>query len=144
MNKVILTGRLTRDPESRESEVGGKNSYVRFTIATDREWIKDKNAGVQTADFIQCIAFGRTAEHISNWYHKGSPITITDGRIQTGRYVNKDGVTVYTTDVVVNNVEFAIRDNSAGAPAPRDSSETRRDDSFVDVPEGSDEELPFN
>ena len=115
MNKVILMGRLTRDPEVRYSQ-GGENplAIARFTLAVDRRFKRD---GEATADFINCVAFGRQAEHAERFYRQGLKVVIT-GRIQTGSYTNKDGVKVYTTDIVVEEQEFAeskaVSDANAG------------------------------
>ena len=98
MNKVILIGRFTRDPEVRYTD--GGSSIARFTIAVDRRY---KQEGGQTADFIGCIAFGKTAEFVEKYFKQGSKIVV-EGRIQTGSYTNKDGVKIYTTDVVAENV----------------------------------------
>ncbi len=138
MNSVQLLGRLTRDPDVRYSD--GGSTIARFTIAVDRRF---KQEGGDTADFINCIAFGKTAEFIEKYFFKGVKIAL-NGRIQTGSYTNKDGVKVYTTDVVVENVEFAESKssntgNSNPAPAP-----TGAGDGFMNIPDGIDEELPFN
>ncbi len=134
MNKAILIGRLTRDPEVRYTD--GGTSIARLTLAVDRRY---KQEGGQTADFISCIAFGKTAEFIERYFKQGSKIA-ADGRIQTGSYTNKDGVKVYTTDVVIENVEFA-ESKSSGThqyePSPYG-------DGFMNIPDGIDEELPFN
>lgn len=139
MNKVILMGRLTRDPEVRMS---GDTAVARFSLAVDRRFKKD---GEQTADFINCVAFGKTGEFIEKYGHKGTKYVV-EGRIQTGSYTNKDGQKVYTTDVVVEQVEFAeskastdgnTANNTANSNAPTDTS-------FMDIPDSIDEELPFN
>lgn len=135
MNSVQLLGRLTRDPEVRYAESG--STIARFSLAVDRKF---KQEGGETADFINCIAFGKTAEFIEKYFSKGMKIAL-NGRIQTGSYTNKDGVKVYTTDVVIENVEFAESKNSnAGnsTPAPAPNGD------FMSVPDGIDEELPFN
>lgn len=135
MNSVQLLGRLTRDPDVRYTD--GGSTIARFSLAVDRRF---KQEGGDTADFINCIAFGKTAEFIERYIFKGTKIAI-NGRIQTGSYANKDGVKVYTTDVVVENVEFAESKNSnAGnsTPAPAPNGD------FMSVPDGIDEELPFN
>lgn len=135
MNVVVLMGRLTRDPETRYSQDG--KAVTRFTIAVDRR-TKEKEA-----DFISCVAFGHTAEFIDKYFKQGKRIAV-DGRIQTGSYTNKEGKKVYTTDVVVNNAEFAEskgNDYQQGfAPAER---KPEKEDDFVTVPEGIEEELPF-
>ena len=131
MNSVQLVGRLTRDPEVKYTD--GGTSIARFSVAVDRRFSKE---GEQNADFINCISFGKTAEFIEKYFSKGMKIGLT-GRIQTGSYKNKDGATVYTTDVIAENVEFVEKKGEV-APAKADK------DGFVGVPEGIDEELPFN
>ncbi len=148
MNKVILMGRLTRDPEIRYSQSGDSPlAIARYTLAVDRRYKRD---GEPTADFINCVAFGRQAEHVEKYYHQGLKVTIS-GRIQTGSYTNKDGVKVYTTEVVVEEQEFAESkaasdENRAGrsgsTPTPEPSSDVS--DGFMNIPDGIDEELPFN
>ena len=132
MNLSILTGRQTKDPEARQTANG---SMARFTLAVDRIG-KDKNA-----DFIPCVAFGKTADSAATYLHKGTKIAL-DGRIQTGSYTNKEGVKVYTTDVIVNHWEFC---ESKQQDRPREE-EKKPDgmDGFMNVPDGIDEELPFN
>ena len=143
MNSVQLLGRLTRDPEVRYTD--GGSTIARFSIAVDRRF---KQEGGETADFISCIAFGRTAEFIEKYFAKGVKIAL-NGRIQTGSYTNKDGVKVYTTDVVVENVEFAeskgaSNANDGGYSAPVRTPNTSISDGFMNIPDGIDEELPFN
>ncbi len=147
MNKVILMGRLTRDPEVRYSQGDNATAVARYTLAVDRRF--NRNNDDQTADFINCVAFGRSGEFAEKYLHKGTKIAIT-GRIQTGSYTNKDGVKVYTTDVVVEDHEFAESKNSAGsadnsgfAPAGRPAP-AAAGDGFMNIPDGIDEELPFN
>ena len=146
MNKVILMGRLTRDPEVRYSQGDNAMAVARYTLAVDRR--SNRNNDDQTADFISCVAFGRSGEFAEKYLHKGTKIAIT-GRIQTGSYTNKDGVKVYTTDVVVEDQEFAESKNSAGsgdsgfAPAGRPAP-AAAGDGFMNIPDGIDEELPFN
>ena len=106
MNSVQLLGRLTRDPDVRYADSG--STIARFSLAVDRRF---KQESGETADFINCIAFGKTAEFIEKFIFKGTKIAL-NGRIQTGSYTNKDGVKVYTTDVVVENVEFAESKNN--------------------------------
>ena len=134
MNKVILMGRLTRDPEVRYSQGEQATAIARYTLAVDRRFKRD---GDQTADFIGCVAFG-----------KGTKVVVT-GRIQTGSYTNKDGQKVYTTDVVVEECEFAesknaVGDNSGFTPSDRPSPSSAAGDGFMNIPDGIDEELPFN
>lgn len=132
MNSVQLVGRLTRDPEVKYTD--GGTSIARFSVAVDRRFSKE---GEQNADFINCISFGKTAEFIEKYFFKGMKIGVV-GRIQTGSYKNKDGQTVYTTDVVAENVEFVEKKGESSAQSKPDK------DGFVGVPEGSAEELPFN
>lgn len=155
MNKVILMGRLTRDPDVRYSQSGdGSMAIARYTVAVDRRQARNANNGDgQTADFISCVAFGRSGEFAERYLHKGTKIVVT-GRIQTGSYTNKDGVKVYTTDVVVEEQEFAESRNAqggndggynnggfgGGAPMPASGAA----DGFMNIPDGIDEELPFN
>lgn len=146
MNKVILMGRLTRDPEVRYSQGENATAVARYTLAVDRRF--NRNNDDQTADFIGCVAFGKAGEFAEKYLHKGTKIAIT-GRIQTGSYINKDGVKVYTTDIVVEEQEFAESKNSAGnndggfAPVNRPAP-AAAGDGFMNIPDGIDEELPFN
>lgn len=147
MNKVILMGRLTRDPEVRYSQTAEPVAIARYTLAVDR---KSKREGEQTADFISCIAFGRNAEFAEKYFRKGMKVLIT-GRIQTGSYTNKDGQKVYTTDVVVEEQEFVeSKGSSESNREERDKAAMQAagygdaGDGFMNIPEGIDEELPFN
>ena len=115
MNKVILMGRLTRDPDIRYSAGENSTAVARYTLAVDRRFRRD---GEQTADFISCVAFGRTAEFAEKYFHQGIRIVIS-GRIQTGSYTNRDGVKVYTTDVVVGRAGNSLRAKSASAEKQR-------------------------
>ena len=145
MNKVILMGRLTRDPEVRygTNSQGNQSAVARGSLAVDRRF---KREGEQSADFINIVAFGKTAEFIEKYGKKGTKFVV-EGRIQTGSYTNKDGQKVYTTDVVVESVEFAESKSSGSATS---TSTTNFDaqpdpgDGFMDIPDGIDEELPFN
>ena len=153
MNKVILMGRLTRDPEIRYSAGENQTAVARYTLAVDRRFRRQGDE--QTADFINCVVFGRGAEFAERYLHQGTKIVAT-GRIQTGSYTNKDGQKVYTTDVVVEEQEFAeskaTSDANAGsfshaggfqqAPAPTPAADAG--DGFMNIPDGIDEELPFN
>ena len=142
MNRVELVGRLTRDPEMRMSQSG--TGVVRFSVAVNRT---RKVEGQPDADFINCVAFGRTGEFMERFGRKGTKFLV-EGRIQTGSYTNKDGQRVYTTDVVVEQVEFAESkssgDNSGYVPADRPSPSGAAGDGFMNIPDGIDEELPFN
>ncbi len=151
MNKVILMGRLTRDPEVRYSQGENSTAIARYTLAVDRRFRRN-NDGEQTADFIGCVAFGKSAEFAERYFRQGLKIIVT-GRIQTGSYTNKDGQKVYTTDVVVEDQEFAeskaVSDANAGgfrqaAPAPAPAPVSDAGDGFMNIPDGIDEELPFN
>ncbi len=153
MNKVILMGRLTRDPDVRYSAGEQATAVARYTLAVDRRGRRDGGDQQQTADFINCVAFGRAGEFAEKYLHKGTKLVVT-GRIQTGSYTNKEGQKVYTTDVVVEEQEFAeskaAASNNGGfvaeAPASTDrpSPSAASGDGFMDIPDGIDEELPFN
>ena len=175
MNKVILMGRLTRDPEVRYSAGESGTAIARYTLAVDRRFKRD---GEATADFISCVSFGRTAEFAEKYFRQGLKI-IVSGRIQTGSYTNNSGQKVYTTDVVVEEQEFAEGKNSSqqgtpqSQPQPQGASQSQPqsqgygqqggysapqnaqqnygggsfgmgDDGFMNIPEGLDDELPFN
>lgn len=140
MNKVILLGRLTRDPEVRYSQGEQSTAVARYTIAVDRRFKRDGDA--QTADFIGCVAFGKNAEFAEKYFRKGTKVAIF-GRIQTGGYTNKDGQRVYTTDVVVEEQEFAESKSSGGSSQP-EPTPSPYGDGFMNIPDGCDEELPFN
>ncbi len=156
MNKVILMGRLTRDPEVRYSAGENALAIARYTLAVDRRFKRD---GEATADFINCVSFGRTAEFAERYFHKGIRITIC-GRIQTGSYTNREGQKVYTTEVVVEEQEFAeskaasqgyAASANAGASAPQSmpmadmpTPSAASADGFMNIPDGIDEELPFS
>lgn len=146
MNKVILIGRITRDAEIRYTQGEKSTAIARFSLAVDRRFKRDNDE--QNTDFISCIAFGKIAEFLEKFGRKGTKFVV-DGRIQTGSYNNKDGQKVYTTDVVVENIEFAESKNSSGSggstnqPAPAPSSSSAGD-GFMNIPDGIDEELPFN
>ena len=143
MNKVILIGRLTKDPEIRYSQGASSTCIARYTLAVDRKF---KQEGQPTADFINCIAFGKLGEFAEKYLHKGMKIAVV-GRIQTGSYTNKDGNKIYTLDVIIESQEFAESKaanqshtgNSQPAPAgPVDG------DGFMNIPDDIAEELPFN
>ena len=136
MNKVILMGRLTRDPEINYSQNGNNTCIAKYTLAVDRRF---KQEGGQEADFISCAVFGKGAEFAEKYLHKGTKIAIT-GRLETGSYTNKDGVKVYTTTVIVEEQEFAEskRDGNAPVPQPADAG-----DGFMNIPDGIDGDLPF-
>ena len=139
MNRVILCGRIVRDPEVRYSQGDNPMAVAKFTLAVDRKFKKD---GEQSADFINCTAFCKTAEVIEKYVIKGTKI-IVEGRWQTGSYTNKDGNKVYTNDCMVENIEFCESksqqtQNNAQAPTPNG-------DNFMSIADGlEDEGLPFN
>lgn len=135
MNRVILIGRLCGDPEVRYSQGENATCVARYRLAVDRRFNRD---GEQSADFIPCIAFGKSGEFAEKYMRKGMKIAVT-GRIQTGSYTNKDSVKVYTTDVVVDEHEFCESKSSSTAPAPAPQIPT---DQFMSIPDGF-EELPF-
>ncbi len=149
MNKVILMGRLTRDPEIRYSQGEQSTAVARYTLAVDRRFTRNNSPDQPTADFIGCVAFGRSAEFAEKYFRKGLKIVVT-GRIQTGSYINRDGQKVYTTDVVVEDQEFAesknaSSENTGGGFVPMDRpSPSAAGDGFMNIPDGIDEELPFN
>lgn len=144
MNKVILMGRLTRDPEVRYSQGDNSMAIARYSLAVDRRYKRDGDE--QTADFINCVAFGKSGEFAEKYLHKGTKIAVV-GRIQTGSFTNKDGQKVYTTDVVVEEQEFAESKNSgsgAGNANTSTNNSSTSADGFMNIPDGIDEELPFN
>lgn len=138
MNKIILVGRLTRDPEIRYSEQNN-TAVARYTLAVDRPFKRD---GEPQADFLRCVAFGKTAEFAERYMCKGIKIAVA-GRIQTGSYTNRDGQKVYTTDIVVEFQEFCER-KAESSTVPSTPPSFNPDDRFMDIPDGIDEELPFN
>lgn len=138
MNKTFLIGRLTNNPEVRYSQGNKPMAIARYTLAVNRRFKKD---GDQEADFIRCVAFGKQGEFAEKYLRKGMKIAIS-GRIQTGSYTNQDGQKVYTTDIVVEEHEFCESKSSEGqAPAPQPQTDA---DGFMNIPDGIDEELPFN
>lgn len=138
MNKVVLMGRLTRNPEVRYSSGNSPMAIARYTLAVDRRF---KREGEQSADFINCLAFGKAAEFAEKYFRQGMRITVC-GRIQTGSYTNRDGVKVYTTEVVIEEQEFAEsksngqQNSSGGAPVGVGDG--------LNIPDGIDEEVPFS
>ena len=139
MNKVILMGRLTRDPEVRYTQGDNAMAIARYSLAVDRRFKRD---GEPDADFINCVAFGKSGEFAEKYLKKGTKIAVV-GRIQTGSYTNKDGQKVYTTDVVVEEQEFAENKNS-GSSDNNQSAPANKNTDFMNIPDGIDEELPFN
>ena len=146
MNKVILMGRLTRDPEVRYSAGENALAIARYTLAVDRRFRRD---GEASADFISCVSFGRTAEFAEKYFRQGLKIAVT-GRIQTGSYTNREGQKVYTTEVVVEEQEFAeskaVSDShvnrSASQPAAPDMADSSAE-GFMNIPDEIGGELPF-
>ena len=143
MNKVVLMGRLTRDPEVRYTQTN--NTLVAtFSLAIRRRFVREGDN--QTADFINCVAWSKTGEFVSKYFKKGQMMEVV-GRIQTGSYTNKDGQKVYTTDVVAEDQEFAESKNSASSNAGGYDNGARPEAAggdFMNIPEGIEEELPFN
>lgn len=151
MNKVILMGRLTRDPDVKYTAGDNPMAIARYTLAVDRRFKKENEA---TADFISCVAFGKAAEFAEKYFRQGIRIAVS-GRIQTGSYTNRDGNKVYTTDVVVEEQEFAeSKNNAAGNNNAQDNTAAGQQsgnqgvsvdaDGFMNIPDGIDEELPFS
>ena len=147
MNKVILMGRLTRDPDVRYTQGNEPMAIARYTLAVDR---RTKKENEQTADFISCVAFGKNAEFAERYLKQGTKIVV-EGRLQTGSYTNKEGYKVYTTDVVVESTEFAeskasgsSSEGTRGSSAPENTYGSAPD-GFMNIPDGvEDEGLPFN
>ena len=155
MNRVILMGRLTRDPEVRYSQGERSMAIARYTLAVDRRGRRgqDSSAEQQTADFINCVAFDRAAEFAEKYFRQGMRVLVS-GRIQTGSYVNKEGQKVYTTEVILDDQEFADSRNvssdtgsgyTQAAPSQRQAPVGAIGDGFMNIPDGvEDEGLPFN
>jgi len=145
MNKVVLMGRLTRDPEVRYSQGENSLAIARYTLAVDRRGQRQNAGGdQQTADFIPCVAFGKSAEFAEKYLHKGTKMVVS-GRIQTGSYTNKDGNKVYTTEVIIDDQEFAESKNNSSAGGFGGSSDDQSSSGgdFLNIPQGIDAELPF-
>ena len=151
MNKVILMGRLTRDPDVKYTAGDNPMAIARYTLAVDRRFKRENEA---TADFISCVAFGKAAEFAERYFRQGIRIVVS-GRIQTGSYTNRDGNKVYTTDVVVEEQEFAeSKNNAAGNNNAQDNTAAGQQsgnqgvsvdaDGFMNIPDGIEEELPFS
>ena len=158
MNKVMLMGRLTRDPAVRYSTGENATAFARYTLAVDRRFVRQNDAdNGQTADFISCVAFGKSAEFAEKYLHQGSKIAVT-GRIQTGSYTNRDGQKIYTTDVIVEEQEFAESKSAdsanngggnSGSGGFGNSSGWNNncvtdESGFMNIPEGIDDDLPFD
>lgn len=148
MNKVILVGRLTRDPEIRYSQGANAMAIARFSIAVDRRF---KREGEPDADFFNCSAFGKQAEFVERYLKQGTKMVVV-GRIQNDNYTNKDGQKVYSVQIMVDELEFAESKNASACSgdgtfaqsAARPTPGAAANDGFMNVPEGIDEELPFN
>ena len=148
MNKVILMGRLTRDPEVRYSQGESATAVARYSLAVDRRFKRD---GEPSADFFNCVAFGRQAEFAERYLRQGTKMVVS-GRLQTGSYTNRDGVKINTVDIVIEEQDFAESkaasstsapvNNYQASPAPAPSANIG--DGFMNIPDGIDEELPFN
>ena len=148
MNRVILMGRLTRDPNISYSQSGDNMAIARFTLAVDRRGRRQDGAEQQTADFIGCVCFGRSAEFAEKYLRQGMKVAVT-GRIQTGSYTDKNGQKVYTTDVVLDDIEFAESKTAEHRNGNTEYYGQRPEpcpdkDGFMNIPDGIDEELPFN
>lgn len=148
MNKVIMMGRLTRDPEVRYSQGASQTAIARFSLAVDRRF---KREGEPDADFFNCTVFGKQAEFVEKYLRQGTKVAIT-GRVQNDNYTNKEGQKVYSVQIIVEEIEFAESKNAAassGAGAPyqpssKPSPSQAAGDGFMSIPEGAEEELPFN
>lgn len=159
MNKVILMGRLTRDPEVRYSQGASQTSVARFSVAVDRRFKRD---GEPDADFFNCTAFGKQAEFIEKYLHKGTKIVLC-GRVQNDNYTNKDGQMVYSVRIMVDEIEFAESKNASGGGEDNYNNggsynngggyngggynppaASGAGDGFMNIPDGIEEELPFN
>ena len=145
MNKAILMGRLTKDPDVRYTQGENGTAVARYTLAVDRRLHRE---GDQSADFIPCVSFGKSAEWAEKYLRQGTKIVVT-GRIQTGSYTNRDGNKVYTTDVIVEEQEFAESkgtgdSNSRNASSHGSSKPDDKDDAFMNIPEGFYDGLPFH
>ena len=143
MNKWIGMGRLTRNPDVRWTQGQEQKCVARFTVAVDRRG--QKQDGQQSADFISCVAFGRQGEFAEKYLKQGMKVAIV-GRIQTGSYTNRDGQKVYTTDIVVEEIEFAESKAASEGQSGQQSAPSYSDagDGFMNIPDGIDEELPFS
>lgn len=143
MNKVILMGRLTRDPEVRYSQGERSVAIARYSLAVDRKGRRSQE-NEQTADFINCVAFDKAGEFAEKYFRQGMRVLVS-GRIQTGSYTNKDGVKVYTTDIVVEDQEFADSKGTGESQQQSRPTPSSVGDGFMNIPDGvEDEGLPFN
>lgn len=147
MNKVILMGRLTRDPEVRYSQGDSQMAIARFSLAVDRRF--KRQGDTVTADFFNCTAFGKQGEFVEKYLKQGTKIVVT-GRIQNDNYTNKEGQKVYSVQIIVEEIEFAESKNAAGggstfqgAPAGGSQEPMMPEDGFMNIPDGIDNTLPF-
>lgn len=148
MNKVIMMGRLTRDPEVRYSQGASQTAIARFSLAVDRRW---KREGEPDADFFNCTVFGRQADFVEKYLRQGTKVVIT-GRVQNDNYTNKEGQKVYSVQIIVEEIEFAESKNATASNAgvssyqadSRPSPSQAAGDGFMSIPDGAEEELPFN
>ncbi len=148
MNKVIMMGRLTRDPEVRYSQGASQTAIARFSLAVDRRW---KREGEPDADFFNCTVFGRQADFVEKYLRQGTKVVIT-GRVQNDNYTNKEGQKVYSVQIIVEEIEFAESKNAASGTVggssyqadSRPSPSQAAGDGFMSIPDGAEEELPFN
>lgn len=147
MNRVILMGRLTRDPEVRYSQGERSMAIARYTLAVDRRWRREQDGDQQTADFISCVAFDRAGEFAEKYLRQGMRILVS-GRIQTGSYTNRRNERVYTTDVIVDEQEFADGKKEQGAAGAAEGSGGQQaspvGDGFMNIPDEYGDDLPFN
>lgn len=139
VNRVVLKGRLTKDPDIRYTQGEQSTAIARFTVAVDR---RRRTQNGDTADFISCVAFGKSAEFLEKYFRKGMAIDL-EGHIQTGHFNKQDGSTVYTTDVVVDDCTFGESKKSSNAASPDVPVDVTDEDGFMAIPEVN-EELPFN
>lgn len=140
MNKVILMGRLTRDPEIRYANNENNTCIANYTLAVDRRF--KRQGDEQTADFIRCVAMGKGGEFAEKYLHQGTKIVV-EGRIQTGSYTNKDGQKIFTTEVWVESQEFAENGNQNASAPTRPNVAQNDSDGFMNIPDAIEEELPF-
>lgn len=144
MNRVILMGRLTRDPEVRYSQGERTMTIAKYALAVDRRGRRNQDGNEQTADFINCVAFDRAGEFAEKYFRQGMRVLIS-GRIQTGSYTNKDGIKVYTTDIIVDDQEFADSKGTSSGGQASGRTEPADADGFVNIPDNlEDDNLPFN
>lgn len=143
MNHVIMMGRLTRDPEVKYSEGENPKAVAKYTLAVDRRGRRNQDSNEQTADFLNCVAFDKAGEFAEKYFRQGMRVLVS-GRIQTGSYTNKDGVKVYTFNIIVNDQEFADSKNASSDNSRPDPSNPTGD-GFMNIPDGvEDQDLPFN